>query len=93
MTTHHNPVDHPSHYTAGDIECIDALLAMVGPDSHIDHCIQSAVAYLWRWRHKNGPEDLAKARWYINRAHSIARQQQPNNPAPSLPQLPRIHRL
>ena len=45
---------------------------MAGTDSHIDHCVQSAVAYLWRWRRKDGPRDLAKAAWYINRAHDLA---------------------
>jgi hypothetical protein len=66
-----DPVNHPSHYTAGGIECIDALLAAAGPDAHIDHCTQTAIAYLWRWRRKDGPQDLAKAAWYINRAITI----------------------
>jgi hypothetical protein len=72
----HDPIDHPSHYTAGSVECIEALAAMAGIDAHIDHCTQSAVAYLWRWRRKGGPQDLAKARWYIDRAHGLAVQQE-----------------
>jgi len=66
-----DPVNHPAHYTAGGIECIDALLAATGPEAHTDHCISTAMAYLWRWRHKNGIEDLAKAAWYLNRAITI----------------------
>jgi hypothetical protein len=64
----HDPVDSPSHYTAGTLQCIDALLAAAGPEAHTDHCTQTAIAYLWRWRRKNGIEDLLKARWYITRA-------------------------
>lgn len=64
----HDPIHSPQHYTAGGVECIDALLAAAGPEAHIDHCVQTAIAYLWRWRRKDGRQDLAKAAWYINRA-------------------------
>ena len=30
-------------------------------------CIGNAIKYLWRWKHKNGLEDLRKAQWYISR--------------------------
>jgi len=30
-------------------------------------CTGNAIKYLWRWRHKNGIEDLKKAQWYIQR--------------------------
>lgn len=26
----HDPVNHPAHYTTGDIECIDAIMAALG---------------------------------------------------------------
>lgn len=67
-----DPAINPDHYTAGEIECIEALAAMAGTESHIDHCVQSAVAYLWRWRRKDGTRDLAKAAWYIERAQFLA---------------------
>lgn len=61
-------INHPAHYTQGGIECIDAIEAAVGELSGIEAvCTGNAIKYLWRWRKKNGIEDLKKARWYINR--------------------------
>ena len=61
-------VNSPSHYTQGSIECIDAIEEVV---KHLDGmeamCTGNAIKYLWRWRHKNGTEDLKKAVWYIQR--------------------------
>lgn len=61
-------VNSPQHYTQGDIECIDAIAEVV---KHLDGmeamCTGNAIKYLWRWRHKNGVEDLKKAQWYIQR--------------------------
>jgi hypothetical protein len=61
-------VNHPSHYTQGKVECIDALDAatqgLVGMEAV---CTANAIKYLWRWKHKNGTEDLKKAQWYINK--------------------------
>ena len=61
-------VNHPPHYTAGGIECIDALEAATGGLQGIEAvCTANAIKYLWRWKMKNGAEDLRKAVWYINR--------------------------
>jgi hypothetical protein len=61
-------VNSPSHYTQGSIECIDAIDEVV---KHLDGmeamCTGNAIKYLWRWKHKNGTEDLKKAIWYIQR--------------------------
>ena len=63
-----DPVNHPSHYTQGGIECIDALEAATSGLTGIEAvCTANAIKYLWRWRQKNGIQDLEKARWYINR--------------------------
>lgn len=63
-----DPVQKPAHYNAGGIECIDALKAatinLVGLDAV---CTANAIKYLWRWKMKNGTEDLRKAIWYIDR--------------------------
>lgn len=62
------PVNHPSHYNQGGIECIDAIKAatanLTGEEAF---CTGNALKYLWRWKEKNGIEDLDKAIWYINR--------------------------
>lgn len=61
-------VNHPAHYTAGGIECIDALAAAAEGLRGIEAvCTANAIKYLWRWKRKNGAEDLYKAIWYINR--------------------------
>ena len=64
-----DPVNHPPHYTAGDIECIDAIRAALGRDGFIAYCRGNAIKYLWRCEHKGGVEDMHKAEWYINRAN------------------------
>ena len=61
-------VNHPNHYTQGSVECIDALDAATQGLMGIEAvCTANAIKYLWRWKHKNGVEDLKKAQWYINR--------------------------
>ena len=61
-------VNHPPHYTQGGIECIDAIKAATeGLDGFEGYCTGNAIKYLWRWKHKNGIEDLKKADWYIRK--------------------------
>lgn len=60
-------VNNPSHYTTGGIECIDAMQAMLSRDEFIGYLRGNVFKYQWRYQHKNGVEDLKKARWYANR--------------------------
>lgn len=61
-------VNHPSHYTSGKIECIDALESATEGLTGIEAvCTANAIKYLWRWKRKNGVEDLKKAKWYIDK--------------------------
>ena len=63
-----NIVNHPSHYNQGGIECIDAIEAATYNLSGLEaFCTGNAIKYLWRWKEKNGVEDLDKAIWYINK--------------------------
>ena len=63
-----NNVNHPEHYTRGKIECIEALKAATTGLCWIEaFCTANAIKYLWRWKNKNGVEDLEKAKWYIDR--------------------------
>ena len=63
-----NAVNHPAHYTAGKIECIDALEAATAGLCGIEAiCTANAIKYLWRWKLKNGVQDLEKAKWYIDK--------------------------
>jgi len=60
-------VHHPSHYCKGGIECIDVIRAAVSNlDGFEAFCTGCAIKYLWRWKSKNGIEDLQKAKTYID---------------------------
>ena len=59
-------VNSPIHYNKAGIETIDALEAMLVDG--FDYYLQgNIVKYLWRFRYKNGIEDLKKAQWYLNK--------------------------
>ena len=59
-------VNAPPHYQQSDIECIDAIKAATG-DGFEAHLQGTVLKYLWRYRYKNGLQDLKKAQWYLNK--------------------------
>lgn len=63
----HDHVNNPSHYASGGIECIDAMQAMLSRDEFIGYLRGNIFKYQWRYKLKNGVEDLKKARWYQNK--------------------------
>lgn len=68
VKTESDNVSHPQHYTHGGIECIDAIEAathdLVGAEAVLTGQV---IKYIWRWKWKNGVEDLQKAKWYLDR--------------------------
>jgi hypothetical protein len=62
-----DPVNHPSHYTDGGIECIEAIEAALTIEEFRGYCKGNCMKYIWRERHKGGTESLKKAQWYLNR--------------------------
>ena len=59
-------VNSPPHYNKSGIECIDAIRAAT--DSGFEYYLQGNILkYIWRYRYKNGTEDLKKAQWYLNK--------------------------
>lgn len=61
-------VNHPSHYTQGKVECIDAIEAATVHKNGLDAvCTANIIKYIWRCENKNGIEDLKKARWYLDK--------------------------
>lgn len=59
-------VNKPPHYNQAGIECVDAIAAAT--DGGFEYYLQgNIIKYLWRYRYKNGNEDLKKAQWYLNR--------------------------
>lgn len=60
----HDNVNHPSHYTSGEHECIDVMESMFGTDAIMDFCKCNIFKYRFRSNLKNGDEDIKKAEWY-----------------------------
>ena len=59
-------VNSPPHYNQTGIECIDAIQAAT--DDGFEYYLQgNIIKYLWRYRYKNGVEDLKKAQWYLTK--------------------------
>ena len=57
-------VNHPPHYTAGGIECIDAIQAELTPEGFAGYC---KGCYAWRERLKGGRESLKKGLRYLQK--------------------------
>ena len=63
-------VNNPSHYNQAGIECLDAIAAAT--DDGYEYYLQgNIIKYLWRYRYKNGVEDLKKAQFYLNKLIEI----------------------
>ena len=62
-----DPVNHPSHYASGGIECISAIEAQLSPEEFQGYLRGNVVKYVWRWREKGGRQDLQKANWYLTK--------------------------
>lgn len=60
-------VNQPPHYNQGGIECVEAIKASMSAEEFQGYLKGNAIKYLWRYRHKNGVQDLQKANWYNNR--------------------------
>ena len=56
-----NKVKHPDHYNQG-IEMWDYAMS-----HNLDFMEGYVVKYVTRWRHKNGIEDLLKAKQYLDK--------------------------
>lgn len=63
---------NPNHYkNKTSLECIEAMQIAFGNDMVIDFCLCNAWKYIWRWKNKNGVEDLKKAEWYIEKGREL----------------------
>ena len=64
----HDPVNSPSHYASGGIECIDAIKASMSHEAFLGYLKGNVQKYMWRYEKKVNPsEDLKKARWYLDK--------------------------
>ena len=70
-----NP-DHYKDHTS--LECIEAMEIIFGKAAVLDFCACNAWKYIWRWKNKNGAEDLDKALWYAKRGLDNRYMDEPN---------------
>ena len=71
-------VNHPPHYNKNGIETIDAIESVT--EEGFEYYLQGNILkYLWRYRYKNGAEDLRKARWYLDKLIKIIDEREENN--------------
>jgi hypothetical protein len=63
-----DPVNAPAHYQSSNgVECIEAIKAAMTFDEFMGYLRGNCIKYTWRYRQKNGVEDLRKAEWYLRR--------------------------
>ena len=68
MAKSYDFVNHPLHYTQGDIECIDAIQASLTKTQYQGFLKAQVVKYLWRMDYKgHGAQDVLKAEFYLKR--------------------------
>jgi predicted dinucleotide-utilizing enzyme len=65
-----NLINRPPHYTSGSIECWDYVVSQ-----RLGFLEGNVVKYVTRYRHKNGLEDLKKARQYLEKLISEQEKQ------------------
>lgn len=59
-------VNHPKHYCKGGVESIDFVRAAVSNLSGFEAvCVANIIKYAWRYKEKNGLEDVMKAAKYL----------------------------
>ena len=60
-------VENPSHYFKGGMWCEKAIQAITSNLTGFEAvCVANIVKYLWRYKTKNGLEDIRKARKYTD---------------------------
>ncbi len=78
MDENKDMVDHPPHYNKGGIETIDAIQSALGDDFE-SYLQGNILKYMWRYKYKNGVEDLKKARWYLNKMIEVVENDDKNS--------------
>lgn len=72
-----DPVNHPPHYKANGVECIDIIEEFLSPDEFRGYLKGQVLKYLFRAGKKDPAketEDYEKAGWYIRKLASGSRK-------------------
>ena len=78
VKTKKDMVNHPPHYNQAGIEALDAILAATNEGS--EYYLQgNIIKYLWRYRYKNGSQDLEKALFYLQKMIKVVKKLEEND--------------
>ena len=69
---------NPNHYKHGGIETWDYLKAKLAPSALEGFALGNVIKYVSRNEHKNGIEDLKKAKWYLDKIISELENEKSN---------------
>ena len=73
-------VNNPSHYTFGNVECIDAIESSMSKESFCGFLKGNVIKYIWRYEHKGRSiENLKKCKWYLNKLIKIRKELENDN--------------
>lgn len=78
-------VSHPPHYQSETgMEVIDVIEAFTSDLKGIEATdTGNVIKYICRWKHKNGLQDLEKARWYLDHLiEHVAKSKEENSIIP-----------
>ena len=67
-------VNNPPHYNKYGVECIEAIQSATG-EGYEYYLQGNIIKYLWRYRYKNGVQDLEKAQWYLTRLIEVKKKE------------------
>ena len=71
-----DPVNNPSHYNTGNIECIDAIEESMSSVAFKGYLKGNCMKYLWRYDYKGKQvQDLQKAGWYLNKLTAMVTEE------------------
>ena len=71
LTGYLNTVAHPKHYS-GKVECIDCIESAVAELNGFEGFLAgNVIKYVFRFKRKNGKEDLQKAEWYLSKLMEV----------------------
>ena len=74
MQSTEDKVNHPLHYTDGNIECLDAIESALTPEEYRGYLKGVIMKYIWRSELKGKPlEDNLKAEFYLKRLINLRR--------------------
>lgn len=67
-------VNHPQHYQAGGLECINVMEKVFGREAVESWIKLTIFKYAWRTDKKDGAQDIDKIRWYSEKLVTMLKE-------------------